>query len=94
MTNKRSFFYIPTYALIIIFVMVTLSLTFEIFVYFNVSSFESITVNDIVYKQGEAGYEKGLKTMKNILLITFSTSLVFSVLFGYFSFKRIKNKKK
>ncbi len=94
MTNKRSFFYVPTYALIIIFVVVTLSLTFEVFVYFNVSSFETITVNDIIYRQGEAGYEKALKTMKNILLMTFSTSLVFSVVLGSFSFKRIKSKKK
>ena len=94
MKNKKAFFYIPTYSLIIVFVLVTLSLTFEMFVYFNVSSFETITVNDIIYRQGEAGYEEAIKTMKNILLITFSTSLAFSVVLGYFSFKRIKAKRK
>jgi hypothetical protein len=92
MAEGKPFIYIPTYATIIIFVIMVLSLVFEIFIFANIYSFESITIGDTVYLKGEQEYTEALKKLKNILVILTSTSLILATLFGYFSFKRIRNR--
>ena len=92
MAEGKPFFYIPTYALIIIFVILMLSLVFEIFTFANMYSFESITIGDTMYMKGEQEYIDGLKKLQNILIALTSTSLILATLFGYFSFKRIRNR--
>jgi hypothetical protein len=91
MADNKPFFYIPTYAVIIIFVLILLSLVFELFLFANMYGFESISVGETVYRKGEQGYIDALQKLQIILIVLSLTSLILAVIFGYFSFKRIRN---
>ena len=92
MAEEKPFFYVPTYAIIIIFVILVLSLVFEIFTFANMYSFESITIGETVYMKGEQEYIDGLQKLRRILTVLTSTSLILATLFGYFAIKRIRNR--
>lgn len=92
MAKEKPFFYIPTYAVIIIFVILMISLVFELFTFANMYTFESISVGEAVYRKGEQEYTDALQKLQSILIVLTSTSVILAVIFGYFSLKRIRNR--
>ena len=91
---KKDFFYIPTWALILLCAIAAGSILFEVYIIFNIDTFEAITVNGIKYPKGSEQYSSAVKTMKEILGISAIVSLMFSFVAGWFAYKRIPCVKK
>lgn len=92
MAENKSFFYIPTYAIIIIFVILMLSLVFELITFANMYTFDSISVGEAVYQKGEQEFTDALQKLQSILIVLTSTSVILAGIFGYFTVKRIRNR--
>ena len=92
MAPKKSLSYIPTHILVILLVLATLSLLFEAFTFFNISNYESITINGSSYSKSDPGYQVALSEIKNIIVTSISVSAVITGLVGYFTYKRTKQK--
>ncbi|OEU45461.1 MAG: hypothetical protein BBJ60_03665 [Desulfobacterales bacterium S7086C20] len=92
-TTKRSFFYFPTWTLILISILFCGATLFDIYLIFNLESFESITVNGTEYFQGSEQYKSGIKTMKQSFGGSALVTMIISLATGWFGYKRIKNKK-
>jgi hypothetical protein len=90
MSSKKNFFNIPTHILIIMLALATLSLFFEIFTFFNIGNYDSITVNGLIYNKSNHEYHEALSTLKGIILSSISFSALITSIIGYFSYKRIR----
>jgi cell division septal protein FtsQ len=92
MDKKKSFFYFPTWTLILICILFMGATVFEIFLILNLDSFETITVNGVEHSKGSQEYLAGLKTMKQTFGASAILTLLLSVAVGWFGYKRIKAK--
>lgn len=90
--SDKGVFYIPTWVLILFFIVSTVSLILELIFFLNIDALEMITVNGMQYKIGTEQYQSGLENLKDSVLILAGTSLIASVITGFFSVKRIRNK--
>ena len=92
MNKKKSFFYFPTWTLILICILFMGATIFDIFLILNLDSFETITVNGVEHPKGSQGYLAGLKTMKQTFGAAAILTLPLSFAAGWFGYKRIKAK--
>ena len=90
--EKKGFFYIPTWALILICICAIGATIFDIYFVTNIDSFPTITVNGVEHEKGSEQYLVGVNTMKHTFGGTALVTLLIAFLTGYFAYKR-KSKK-
>jgi len=95
MGNKKSFFYFPTWTLIVISISFMLAALFNIVLFFNLESFKTVTmtVDGSVIKPGTQEYEAGVTTIKQMLATTAVFAILVSAVSGYKFSKRRKTNK-
>lgn len=92
MNKKKSFFYFPTWSLILLFILFVVFIILEILFFLTPDFFEKITVNGIEYVKGTPGYFSALKKMKQVLGVSILLNFLLALAAGWFGYKRIKNK--
>ncbi len=93
MTNKKSFFYFPTWTLILLSVCFLGASIFGIYLIFNLESFKAITIDGVLYGKGSEQYQSGIQTMKYIFGGAALFELIICLLTGWLGYRRIKNNK-
>ena len=90
--RKQSFLYIPTWTLLVISALFLAVTMFDMYLIANLESFQSVTVNGIVYEKGSEGYVAGIRSMK----FAFSGSAVFtlgvSIIAAWLFYSRMKSR--
>lgn len=92
--QKKGFFYVPTWTLILFSVIFLASSGFELFFLLNADSIEKITVNGIQYSKGSEQYQYRIEMLRNYVMASLVISLLVSFISGFFAIKRIKSKNK
>ncbi len=93
MTNKKSFFYFPTWTLILLSITSLGATVFGIYLIINLESFKAITINGVLYQKGSEQYQSGIQTMKYVFGGEALFFFIISIISGWIGYKRIINKK-
>lgn len=90
---KKSFFYVPTWILVLFFIIFTCSCFIEVFFFTNINEFKTIYINGVSYTYETEQFKSGIKMIKFVLIISLFISISISSLSGVFTVKRILGRK-
>jgi hypothetical protein len=90
--SKQSLLYIPTWTLLVISALFLAATIFDIYLVASLESFETITVNGIVYPKGSEGYLAGIKSMKLAFGGSAILTLLVSIVSAWLFYNRVKTR--
>lgn len=78
----KNLFHIPTWALIFLALAATGALVADLYLFFTIDSFDTITVNGTLYLKGSEAYSSGIKVLKKSFIYSglLSTVVMFLTL--------------
>ena len=92
--QKKRFFLIPTWAIVLLFLVFTGLVIVEFYFLFNLDMFDTITIGDVSYHKNMNEFNSAIKMIKESLLVSIVVTLIASVSTGYLGWKRIKGQKR
>jgi hypothetical protein len=91
--QKKRFFHIPTWVIVLLFIVFTGLVIVELYFLFNMDMFDTITIGDVSYHRNMNEFNSALKMIKESLLVSIVVTLIASVSTGYLGWKRINGQK-